>query len=93
MGGLGSVTTTTTMTTEKVKLLCAAITAHEDWNKLQAYLLLNVTPPEGVTTLIHAIKTIDAIGTEEQGAFKKAKSSPRNKETKDSSVDPDLDEN
>jgi hypothetical protein len=80
------------MTTEKVKLLCAAITAHEDWNKLQAYLLLNVTPPEGVTTLIHAIKTIDAIGTEEQGEFKKNKPSSRNKEPKESSIDPDLDE-
>ena len=81
------------MTTEKVKSLCAAITAHEDWTKLQAYLLLNVNPPDGVTTLIHAIKTIDAIGTEEQGEFKKTKSSSRNKETKDSTIDPDLDEN
>jgi len=80
------------MTTEKVKSLCAAITAHEDWNKLQAYLLLNVNPPEGVTTLIHAIKTIEAIGTEEQGAFKKTKSSARNKEPKDGAIDPDLDE-
>jgi hypothetical protein len=80
------------MTTEKVKSLCAAITAHEDWNKLQAYLLLNVNPPEGVTTLIHAIKTIDAIGTEEQGVFKKTKSSSRTKELKESTIDPDLDE-
>ena len=80
------------MTTEKVKSLCAAITTHEDWNKLQAYLLLNVNPPEGVTTLIHAIKTIDAIGTEEQGAFKKTKSSSRTKELKESTIDPDLDE-
>jgi hypothetical protein len=80
------------MTTEKVKSLCAAITTHEDWNKLQAYLLLNVNPPEGVTTLIHAIKTIDAIGTEEQGEFKKTKSSSRTKEPKDGTIDPDLDE-
>jgi hypothetical protein len=80
------------MTTEKVKSLCAAITTHEDWNKLQAYLLLNVNPPEGVTTLIHAIKAIDAIGTEEQGAFKKTKSSSRTKEPKDGTIDPDLDE-
>jgi hypothetical protein len=80
------------MTTEKVKSLCAAITTHEDWNKLQAYLLLNVNPTEGVTTLIHAIKTIDAIGTEEQGEFKKTKSSSRNKEPKDGTIDPDLDE-
>jgi hypothetical protein len=80
------------MTTDKVKSLCAAITTHEDWNKLQAYLLLNVNPPEGVTTLIHAIKTIEAIGTEEQGAFKKAKSAARHKEPADSTVDPDLDE-
>jgi hypothetical protein len=80
------------MTTEKVKSLCAAITAHEDWHKLQAYLLLNVNPPEGVTTLIHAIKAIDAIGTEEQGAFKKTKSSSRTKELKESTIDPDLDE-
>jgi hypothetical protein len=80
------------MTTEKVKSLCAAITTHEDWNKLQAYLLLNVNPPEGVTTLIHAIKAIDAIGTEEQGAFKKTKSSSRTKELKESTIDPDLDE-
>jgi hypothetical protein len=55
-------------------------------------LLLNVNPPEGVTTLIHAIKTIDAIGTEEQGEFKKTKSSSRNKEPKDGTIDPDLDE-
>jgi hypothetical protein len=54
--------------------------------------LLNVNPPEGVTTLIHAIKAIDAIGTEEQGAFKKTKSSSRNKELKESTIDPDLDE-
>jgi hypothetical protein len=80
------------MTTEKVKSLCAAITTHEDWHKLQAYLLLNVNPPEGVTTLIHAIKAIDAIGTEEQGAFKKTKSSSRTKELKESTIDPDLDE-
>jgi hypothetical protein len=80
------------MTTEKVKSLCAAITSHEDWNKLQAYLLLNVNPPEGVTTLIHAIKAIDAIGTEEQGAFKKTKATAKHKEPADSTVDPDLDE-
>ena len=80
------------MTTDKVKSLCAAITTHEDWNKLQAYLLLNVNSPEGITTLIHAIKTIEAIGTEEQGAFKKAKSAARHKEPADSTVDPDLDE-
>lgn len=80
------------MTTEKVKSLCAAITSHEDWNKLQAYLLLNVTPPEGVTTLIHAIKAIDAIGTEEQGAFKKARATAKYKEPADSTIDPDLDE-
>jgi hypothetical protein len=80
------------MTTEKVKSLCAAITSHEDWNKLQAYLLLNVTPPEGVTTLIHAIKAIDAIGTEEQGAFKKARATAKHKEPADSTIDPDLDE-
>ena len=80
------------MTTEKVKSLCAAITSHEDWNKLQAYLLLNVNPPEGVTTLIHALKAIDAIGTEEQGAFKKTKSTSKHKEPTDSTIDPDLDE-
>jgi len=80
------------MTTEKVKSLCAAITSHEDWHKLQAYLLLNVNPPEGVTTLIHAIKAIDAIGTEEQGAFKKTKATAKHKEPADSTVDPDLDE-
>jgi hypothetical protein len=80
------------MTTEKVKSLCAAITSHEDWNKLQAYLLLNVNPPEGVTTLIHAIKTIEAIGTEEQGAFKKTKATAKHKEPTDSTIDPDLDE-
>jgi hypothetical protein len=80
------------MTTEKVKSLCAAITSHEDWNKLQAYLLLNVNPPEGVTTLIHAIKTIEAIGTEEQGAFKKTKAAGKHKEPADNTIDPDLDE-
>lgn len=80
------------MTTDKVKSLCAAITSHEDWNKLQAYLLINVNPPEGVTTLIHAIKTIEAIGTEEQGAFKKPKPSGKHKEQTDSAIDPDLDE-
>ena len=80
------------MTTEKVKSLCAAITSHEDWHKLQAYLLLNVNPPEGVTTLIHAIKAIDAIGTEEQGAFKKTKVSSKHKEIQDNTIDPDLEE-
>jgi len=80
------------MTTDKVKSLCAAISSHEDWNKLQAYLLLNVNPPEGVTTLIHAIKTIEAIGTEEQGAFKKSKAIGKHKEPTNSTVDPDLDE-
>jgi hypothetical protein len=80
------------MTTEKVKSLCAAIISHEDWNKLQAYLLLNVNPPQGVTTLIHAIKTIEAIGTEEQGAFKKTKVSRKHEEQTDNTIDPDLDE-
>ena len=82
------------MTTDKVKSLCAAITSHEDWNKLQAYLLLNVNPPDGVTTLIHAIKTIEAIGTEEQGAFKKTKAARKNEEPTDNIIpfDPDLDE-
>jgi hypothetical protein len=80
------------MTTEKIKSLCGSITSHEDWNKLQAYLLLNVNPPEGVTTLIHAIKAIEAIGTEEQVAFKKTKSSGKYKEPADSTIDPDLDE-
>ena len=80
------------MTTEKIKSLCGSITSHEDWNKLQAYLLLNVTPPEGVTTLIHAIKAIEAIGTEEQSAFKKTKSAGKYKEPADSTIDPDLDE-
>ncbi len=80
------------MTTEKVKSLCAAIATHEDWSKLQAYLLLNVNPPEGVTTLIHAIKNIEAIGTDEQGAFKKTKSSSKHKESSDGAIDPDLDE-
>jgi hypothetical protein len=80
------------MTTEKVKSLCAAITSHEDWNKLQAYLLLNVNPPDGVTTLIHAIKTIEVIGTEEQGAFKKTKATRKHEEPTDNTIDPDLDE-
>lgn len=80
------------MTTDKVKSLCAAITSHEDWNKLQAYLLLHVNPPEGITTLIHAIKTIEAIGTEEQGAFKKAKAARKDKEPDDNTIDPDLEE-
>ena len=80
------------MTTEKIKSLCGSITSHEDWNKLQAYLLLNVTPPEGVTTLILAIKAIEAIGTEEQSAFKKTKSAGKYKEPADSTIDPDLDE-
>jgi hypothetical protein len=80
------------MTTEKIKSLCGSITSHEDWNKLQAYLLLNVNPPEGITTLIHAIKAIEAIGTEEQSAFKKTKSAGKYKEPADSTIDPDLDE-
>lgn len=80
------------MTTEKIKSLCGSITSHEDWNKLQAYLLLNVNPPEGVTTLIHAIKAIEAIGTEEQVAFKKTKSAGKYKDSADSTIDPDLDE-
>ena len=80
------------MTTDKIKSLCGSITSHEDWNKLQAYLLLNVNPPEGVTTLIHAIKAIEAIGTEEQSAFKKTKSAGKYKEPADSTIDPDLDE-
>ena len=80
------------MTTEKIKSLCGSITSHEDWNKLQAYLLLNLNPPEGVTTLIHAIKAIEAIGTEEQSAFKKTKSAGKYKEPADSTIDPDLDE-
>jgi hypothetical protein len=79
------------MNTEKIKALCGAIASHEDWDKLQSYLLLNVNPPDGITTLIHAIKSIDAIGTEEQSVFKKNKPNSRNKEQKDYSVDPDLD--
>lgn len=55
-------------------------------------MLLNVNPPEGVTTLIHAIKAIEAIGTEEQSAFKKTKSAGKYKEPADSTIDPDLDE-
>jgi hypothetical protein len=80
------------MTTEKIKSLCGSIILHEDWNKLQAYLLLNVNPPEGVTTLIHAIKAIEAIGTEEQSAFKKTKVARKHEEPTDNTIDPDLDE-
>jgi hypothetical protein len=79
------------MNEDPIKPLCAAIVAHDQWNALQAYLLMRTAPSSGIDTLRNAIALIDFMGQDAQGAFKKPAKS-KTKQTVESTIDPDLDE-
>ena len=79
------------MNEDPIKPLCAAIVAHEQWNALQAYLLMRTAPSSGIDTLRNAIALIDFMGKDAQGAFKKP-AKGKTKQTIDSNIDPDLNE-
>ena len=79
------------MNEDPIKPLCAAIVAHDQWNALQAYLLMRTAPSSGIDTLRNAIALIDFMGQDTQGAFKKTAKS-KTKQTVESTIDPDLDE-
>lgn len=62
------------MNTDKVKSLCASIANHEDWNALQAYILLTAQPSSGIDTIRDALNRISAIGEDTPTQpFKKGK--------------------
>jgi len=77
------------MNDDKIKPLCAAIVAHEQWNALQAYLLMRTAPSSGIDTLRNAIALVDFMGKDAQGEFKKPTKS-KTKPTVETTVDPDL---
>ena len=79
------------MNEDTIKPLCAAIVAHEQWNALQAYLLMRVAPSSGIDTLRNAISTIDFMGNDAQGEFKKT-TRRKTKQTVETTIDPDLNE-
>jgi hypothetical protein len=79
------------MNTDKIKPLCAAITKHEDWDSLVAYLSLAAAPSEGFDTLRNAIFQIERLGEQTEAEFKKQRTKkPNQHETE--VIDPDLDE-
>ena len=77
------------MNEDPIKPLCAAIVAHDQWNALQAYLLMRTAPSSGIDTLRNAIALIDFMGKDAQGQFKKPAKS-KTKPTTDTTIDPDL---
>jgi len=77
------------MNEDTIKPLCAAIVAHDQWNALQAYLLMRTAPSSGIDTLRNAIALIDFMGKDAQGEFKKPSKS-KTKQTIESNIDPDL---
>ena len=79
------------MNDEKIKPLCAAIVAHEQWNALQSYLLMRTMPSSGIDTLRNAIALIDFMGENAQGEFKKP-TKGKTKQQVESTIDPDLNE-
>jgi hypothetical protein len=79
------------MNEDQIKPLCAAIVAHEQWNALQAYLLMRTAPSSGIDTLRNAIALVEFLGENTQGAFKKP-AKGKAKQTVESNIDPDLNE-
>jgi hypothetical protein len=79
------------MNTDKIKQLCASIAKHDDWEKLQAHLLMVSAPSSGIDTLRNALTHIQFIGENADGEFKKLKSPSKAQQT-ESNIDPDLNE-
>jgi hypothetical protein len=79
------------MNINKVKSLCSSIANHEDWNALQAYLLLTSQPSSGIDTIRDALNRISTIG-EDTPAQPLKKSKKQITTTEESITDPDLQE-
>jgi hypothetical protein len=79
------------MNTDKIKQLCASIVKHDDWDRLQAHLLMVSAPSSGIDTLRNALSHIHFIGENADGEFKKIKSSSKTQQP-ESNIDPDLNE-
>lgn len=76
-------------THDTIKPLCAAIAKHEDWHSLATHLLMYVQPASGIESLRNAIATIDSIGRDADGEFKKTKQKSK-QEQSETIIDPDL---
>lgn len=75
----------------KLKSLCGSIANHEDWNALQAYLLLTAQPSSGIEAVRHVLNSISIIGEDVPKQFKKTKQGITSV-VADPNEDPDLKE-
>jgi hypothetical protein len=58
---------------DKLKSLCGSIANHEDWDKLQAYLLLTAQPSTGIDAVRYILNAISTLGEDIPKQFKKTK--------------------
>lgn len=75
----------------KLKSLCGSIANHEDWNALQAYLLLTAQPSSGIEAVRHILNSISSLGEDVPKQFKKTKQGVTQAAI-DPNEDPDLKE-